>query len=128
MRKELEDCNNQISKFNGKQFKIQKQVDEMNVTILRTLKNTDMDNNLLNWEITRMQHIDRLKTIHANDVFYNADNGSMLPSLDTCHGTISDNNPHFASPTSLQTSSRNNAITPAPRDYGQMNSAGDVIT
>ena len=64
---------------------MQKAVDEINVTILRTLKNTDMDNALLNREIKRMHKIDRLKVSHAKDVFYNPDTGSVLPSLNTCH-------------------------------------------
>ena len=34
-----------------------------------------------------MQKIDRLKVSHAQDVFYNPDTGSVLPSLDTCHAS-----------------------------------------
>jgi hypothetical protein len=49
-----------------------------------------MDNEMLNREIKRMQEIDRLKVSHAKDVFYNPDNGSILPNLDTCHASSSD--------------------------------------
>ena len=62
----------------------------MNVTLLRTLKNNHMDNEMLNREIRRMQEIDRLKVSHAKDVFYNPDSGSILPSLDTCHASLSE--------------------------------------
>jgi len=57
---------------------------------MRTLKNNCMDNEMLNREIKRMQEIDRLKVSHAKDVFYNPDNGSILPNLDTCHASSSD--------------------------------------
>ena len=57
---------------------------------MRTLKNNCMDNEMLNREIKRMQEIDRLKVNHAKDLFYNPDNGSILPNLDTCHASASD--------------------------------------
>jgi len=46
------------------------------------LKNTDNDKNVLNREINRLQHIDRLKVTHASAQIYNPDTGFMLPSLD----------------------------------------------
>lgn len=62
----------------------------MNVTLLRSLKNSSMDNALLDREIRRMQELDRLKVNHAKDVFYNPDSGSILPSLDTCRASGSE--------------------------------------
>ena len=64
---------------------VQKQIDEMNLTLVRSLKNSDMDKSVLNRELTRMQHIDRLKVAHAKDSFYNPDTSRLLPSLHTAH-------------------------------------------
>ena len=54
---------------------------------MRTLKNTDNDKNVLNREINRLQHIDRLKVAHANSSIYNPDTACMLPSLDSVHAS-----------------------------------------
>ena len=37
-----------------------------------------------------MQEIDRLKVSHAKDVIYNADTGSILPSLSTAHAVTNE--------------------------------------
>lgn len=82
---------------------------------------------MLNREIKRLQEIDRLKVSHAKDVFYNPDNGSILPNLDTCHASASDVRTSFNYAT-------NHSLTPQPllanssRDYGQTVSARDVVT
>lgn len=55
----------------------------MNVTILRQLKNTNNEKDLLDREITRMQNIDRAKVAQARNSFYNPDTKSLLPTLDT---------------------------------------------
>ena len=55
----------------------------MNVTILRQLKNTNNEKDLLDREITRMFDIDRAKVAHARNSFYNPDTKSLLPNLDT---------------------------------------------
>ncbi len=41
-------------------------------------------------ELKRMQQIDRIKVSHAMDAFYNPETKSMLPSLDTCNASISE--------------------------------------
>lgn len=41
--------------------------------MLRALKNSDSDKTALNYELKRMQHLDRLKVKHATDRFYNPD-------------------------------------------------------
>jgi hypothetical protein len=55
----------------------------MNVTILRQLKNTNNEKDLLDREITRMQNIDRAKVAQARNSFFNPDTKSLLPTLDT---------------------------------------------
>ena len=63
----------------------------MNTSLVRALKNSDTDKGVLNREINRLQHIDRLKVAHAKDSFYNPNVGSLLPSLDTAHASGSFN-------------------------------------
>ena len=111
LRKVIEDQARQHRELRSQQTTTQRQVEEMNVTILRMLKNNDMDNALLNREINRMQEIDRLKVNHAKDVFYNPDTGSMLPSLDTCHASTSEGGPFLAHAPS-------HAATPPPHLLG----------
>ena len=63
----------------------------MNLTVVRSLKNADMDKSVLSRELSRMQHIDRLKVAHAKDSFYNPDTTRLLPSLNTAHASGSVN-------------------------------------
>ena len=70
---------------NKQQNSAQQQIDEMSLSLVRSLKNSDMDKSVLNRELTRMQHIDRLKVAHAKDTFYNPDTSRLLPSLHTAH-------------------------------------------
>lgn len=79
-----------MSQINEKNLINDKLIDNMNVSVLRSLKNYEMDNQILNKEIQRLQEIDRLKVSHANDVFYNPNTGSMLPSLDSCQISVQD--------------------------------------
>jgi hypothetical protein len=51
--------------------------------MLRDLKNSVFDKHALNRELTRMQQIDRLKSIHAMDLLISNDNHRFLPSLET---------------------------------------------
>lgn len=53
------------------------------MTILRQLKNTDNEKELLGRELQRMQQIDRVKVANARNSFFNPDTGSMLPTVDT---------------------------------------------
>ncbi len=58
-------------------------MEQINKTLLRQLKNTDNEKNLLDREMNRMQNIDRIKAIHARNSFYVPDTQSLLPTLDT---------------------------------------------
>jgi hypothetical protein len=98
----------------------------MNLTLLRTLKNSSMDNEMLNREIQRMQEIDRLKVNHAKDVFYNPDSGSILPSLDTCHASASDAGRRMTQ--SYATTPQPQLLANSGQDYGSTVSARDVVT
>ena len=75
-----------------------------------------------------MQEIDRLKVNHAKDVFYNPDSGSILPSLDTCHASLSDVGNRMAYNASHALTPQPNLIDSSARDYGATISARDVIT
>lgn len=87
LRKIVQECNKNQDDLGERQKATQKVLEEMNVSVYRMLKDSNMENTNLDREIKRMQEIDRLKVSHANDVFYNPDTGSMLPSLDTCHAS-----------------------------------------
>ena len=45
----------------------------MNTTLIRSLKNSDCEKNVMSYELKRMQHLDRLKVGYAKDRFYNPD-------------------------------------------------------
>lgn len=83
LRKYLEECMSNISDHAYKHKSTQGQIDQMNVTILRQLKNTNNEKDLLDREITRMFDIDRAKVAQARNSFYNPDTKSLLPNLDT---------------------------------------------
>lgn len=100
----------------------------MNVTLIRSLKNSDIDKGVLNREINRLQHIDRLKVAHAKDSFYNPDAGSLLPSLDTAHASGSVNLFMTQSQSINQQSPLGMKTNQSPRDYISMISENDVIT
>ena len=82
LRKYLEECMNNIKDVQKRQYAETKKLDGVERNLMRTLKNTDNDKNVLNREINRLQHIDRLKVTHASAQIYNPDTGFMLPSLD----------------------------------------------
>ena len=85
LRKIIGEVMANIKDHQDRHTSVQKQIDEMNLTLVRSLKNSDMDKTVLNREISRMQHIDRLKVAHAKDHFYNPDTSRLLPSLHTAH-------------------------------------------
>ena len=60
----------------------QEQLDLVNVTILRQLKNTDNEKDLLSRELRRMQQIDRAKVSLARSQFVSSDTGQVLPMVD----------------------------------------------
>jgi len=83
LRKYIEECMSNISDHAYKHKSTQNQIDQMNVTILRQLKNTNNEKDLLDREITRMFDIDRAKVAQAKNSFYNPGTKSLLPNLDT---------------------------------------------
>jgi hypothetical protein len=126
LRKIIEECMKNIKVHQVRHMKTDKEIDEMNTSLVRTLKNSDTDKSVLSREIFRMQHIDRLKVAHANDSFYNPEMGSLLPSLDTAHASGSVN--------VFMSQSQSMNVTPVPtldtpgRDYFSMISQNDIIT
>ena len=96
---------------------------------MRSLKNTETDKNVLNRELQRMQHIDRLKVMHAENSIYNADVGQFLPSVDNAFASRSLNNVFLT---------QSHALTPNPalkgfespsgRIPGSLISTQDIIT
>ena len=91
LRKYVEECMNNIKDLQQRQFHSNKKTDEIEKSLLRTLKNTDNDKHVLNREINRLQHIDRLKVHYANTTIYNPDAGGCLPSLNSAHASGSVN-------------------------------------
>lgn len=61
----------------------QDQLDLINVTILRQLKNTDNEREMLDRELKRMQNIDRAKVSLARQSLFNVDTGEYLPKMET---------------------------------------------
>jgi len=61
----------------------------MNKTVLRSLKNNDNEKDAYNYEIKRMQHLDRIKVQYGKDKFYNPEMAATLPSLDTAFASCS---------------------------------------
>ena len=62
----------------------------MSMTMYKVMKLQDGENKVLERELQRMQQIDRIKVSHAMDAFYNPETKSMLPSLDTCQASMSE--------------------------------------
>jgi len=58
------------------------EIEKINNSILRTLKNTNNENKLLDREIERMQRIDRVKVAHAKTSIFVPEMGNVFPSLD----------------------------------------------
>lgn len=91
-------------------------------SIFKELKNSQNEKAALNYELTRMQHIDRLKVAHVKDSFYNPNHKSLLPSLETAianSGLSSTPQPLMMNPNSLLSTSN---------DYVSQLSLTDVIT
>ena len=70
-------------------FSISKVVGGMQSSLARDLKNSENDKSALQYELGRMQHLDRIKVRHAKDKFLNPDTKTMLPSLDTAYASVS---------------------------------------
>jgi hypothetical protein len=128
LRKIIEECMKNIKVHQERHLKTDKDFNEINTNLVRTLKNSDTDKEVLSREIFRMQHIDRLKVAHAKDSFYNPDVGSLLPSLDTAHASGSVN--AFMSQSQSMYGSPQPGLgeSPGARDYYSMISQNDIIT
>ena len=87
IRKTVEECMTIIKDHHSRHGHLEKVLATMQATLVREVKNSESDKNALNYELTRMQHIDRLKVMHAKDSFFNPDVGTLLPSLDTAFAT-----------------------------------------
>ena len=61
LRKYIEECMTKLGEHSNRHSNTQQQIDQMNVTILRQLKNTDNEKKLLDREINRLNEIDRIK-------------------------------------------------------------------
>ncbi len=120
-----------MSQINDKNFLNEKLIDNMNVSVLRSLKNYEMDNKILNKEIQRLQEIDRLKVSHANNIFYNPDTGSMLPSLDACQISAQEDLNTFITKVQNKKKSIKNTLGSQfneSQDYFNIFSDRDVVT
>ena len=96
LRRHVEECLATTEDHQERHLNVQQQLDLINVTILRQLKNTDNEKQLLNRELNRMQHIDRVKVHNARTSFYNPETGSLLPTVDTLHAATSVQSPSLA--------------------------------
>ena len=83
VRKMLDEFVSTLEDHRRRHMGYQDQLDLVNVTILRQLKNTDNERELLDRELKRMQNIDRAKVALARQSLYNADTGELLPNVDT---------------------------------------------
>ena len=55
---------------------------------MRSLKNSENDKTALNYELKRMQYLDRIKIRHAKDKFHgDGDRDLLLPSIDTAYAS-----------------------------------------
>ena len=93
LRRHVEECLATTEDHQERHLNVQQQLDLINVTILRQLKNTDNEKQLLNRELNRMQHIDRVKVHNARTSFYNPDTGGLLPTVDTLYAATSVQSP-----------------------------------
>ena len=93
LRGHLEECLATTEDHQERHMITQHQLDLINVTILRQLKNTDNEKQLLNRELNRMQQIDRVKVQNARNSFFNPDTGSILPTVDTLFAATTTNSP-----------------------------------
>ena len=66
----------------GKHARTASIIDQMNMTVLRQLKNSDNERELLEWRVERLQDIDRMKAVNARNAFMSTDGKTLLPSLD----------------------------------------------
>lgn len=52
------------------------------------LKNTSVENKMLDREVQRMQQIDRIKVANARTSFLMSDTGKILPSIDVLSASL----------------------------------------
>ena len=83
LRRIVEDCLMTVGEHSRKHQTTFKIIDQMNTSVVRELKNTGHENSLLDRELNRMQHIDRVKVTQARNSFYNPDTGNLFPTLES---------------------------------------------
>lgn len=89
IRKLLEDNNMTLKDHHLRHISVERAITGIQHTLLKELKNSDCDKSALQYELNRMQQLDRLKVAHAKDSFFNPDAGTLLPSLDTAIASCS---------------------------------------
>lgn len=67
----------------------EKAIKELKENLLKQLKNSTCEQQVLNYELNRMQRIDRFKVHHAKTSFYNPETRTVLPTLDTAFASAS---------------------------------------
>ena len=92
LRKVLNECMTTIKDHQNRHVNIEKHINDLQQAVSTELRNGEQDKSALQYELERMQKIDRIKVRHANDNFYNADIGTLLPSIDTAYA--SNSTPH----------------------------------
>ena len=58
------------------------EIDHMNTTVIRQVQNQGSENRLLDRELQRMQHMDRVKVAHVRNSLFVRNKEKILPSLD----------------------------------------------
>ena len=70
MRKYLDEAMRAIEDHKAMHAHHARHLDDIQNTLIRELRNNDSEKMVLGYELKRMQHLDRLKVMHAKDMFY----------------------------------------------------------
>lgn len=89
LSKIIEECVRDIKEQQARHNAVREKVDAMQREILRSLKNSESDKTALNYELKRMQYLDRIKIRHVKGKFDSNDEGRdlLLPSIDTAYAS-----------------------------------------
>lgn len=89
MRKNVDECLHKQNDHQKILLTHSQEIESINSSILRMLKNINTENQVLDREIERMHKIDRIKTTNArNSLLMSGDVGKMLPSLDMFSASV----------------------------------------
>lgn len=64
------------------------EIEKMKTSMMRMLKNTSQENQVLDREIERMHKIDRVKVAHAKTSIFVPEMGGVFPSLDVFNASV----------------------------------------